>query len=105
MFVSMHERIGLIAKEDSDRDEELGASCPSTLKIILKTGHVIEDVQLTDGENSFDEQTIDLTERTQMVPGGATGWTVDTASIAAIHQTFPSEEDRRAARAKSRAAA
>ncbi|HEX8485724.1 hypothetical protein [Sphingomonas sp.] len=101
MFASMHDRIGLIATEDSDREQEIGARCPSHLKIILVTGHVFDNLRLIDGLNSHDDETFDVIEAHHDHPGGGVSWTIVSAHVVAIEQAFPTEDEIVAAKLKN----
>jgi hypothetical protein len=93
MFSDMHARIGLIAKEDSDRAEELGRNSPSYLRIVLKGGVELPLCHLVDGENSHDDETIDVVEVGEGRPGGHRVWMIQTSEIAALEQRYPYRED------------
>lgn len=88
MFKSMHERIGMIAEEDTERADK-GNEARSILTITLKSGVQIGPVSLIDGVNSHDEQTIDVAPPDKVGAGGDEVWVIHTSEIAALHQKYP----------------
>ena len=101
MFANMHTRLGLIATEDSEREQEYGVRCPSTLWLHLKSGLQIGPCELTDGENSHDDETIDVTMLGHGIcAGNAYGWTLQSSEIAALQQRFPSDDEIAAAKGR-----
>ena len=99
MYANMHARIAAIAEEDFERETELGESCPSTLKIILANGHIIDRVSMIDSVNSVDDETIDVNQLEHRYPGSGQCWTIATSQIAAIEQTYPTDRQREEAAA------
>jgi hypothetical protein len=107
MFKDMHERLGNIATEDSDREERLGFACPIRLDLFLAGGHELRDVCLVDGENSLDDETIDVCLLSERDKADAAPYSVAIAHIAMFRHTWPGEAEEQEAgrRAAARAAA
>jgi hypothetical protein len=88
MHKDLYDRIQSIAREDNEREERLGRSLPSRLTIFLVGGHEIPVCHLIDGENSLDDQSIDVVTPED---GRSANWIVPLSAIAAIHHTYPDE--------------
>jgi hypothetical protein len=102
MHKTFYSRIEAIAEEDFEREQELGASCPSKLDLVLKGGHVLSGCWLQDSLNSLDDESIDVcTPDTQADEERGMIWVVPIAAIVALKQTYPREAERAAASAKA----
>lgn len=99
---TMQQRLDFIGQEDTEREETLGGRCPSALQVYLASGFVLYDVELSDGVNSVDGDSIDLRGRRGEIAGEGVHWIVAISQIAAIQQIYPTEEAEAAVREKAK---
>lgn len=101
MYTNLYARLATIAEEDNDREQDLGAKCPSHLRLWLVGGFIIDDCCLIDGLNSLDDRSIDIEVFGEDNPEGAACWIVPIEHIVALRLRYPLEAEIEAARSRS----